>query len=134
MWHLRKRQIGELSGGQRRRVFIGRALAQEAKILLMDEPFAGVDATTEADIFSVLDQLRQFEVAVMIATHNLGQAATHYDKVLMINRHQVTFGAPQEVYTIQNLSETFGGYLTFVENGTEKRVVSDGDPCHEEHV
>lgn len=133
MWHLRQRQIGELSGGQRRRVFIGRALAQEAKILLMDEPFAGVDATTEADIFNVLDQLREYQVAVMIATHNLGQAATHYDKVLMINRHQVTFGLPSEVYTIQHLSETFGGYLTLVENGMEKRVITD-DPCHEEHL
>lgn len=133
MWHLRKRQIGELSGGQRRRVFIARALAQEAKILLMDEPFAGVDATTEADIFEVLDQLRGYAVAVMIATHNLGQAATHYDKVLMINRHQVTFGIPQEVYTIQNLSETFGGYLTLFENGMEKRVITD-DPCHDEHL
>lgn len=131
MWQLRHRQIGELSGGQRRRVFIARALAQEAKVLLMDEPFAGVDAVTEADIFTVLDSLREVDVAVLIATHNLGQAATHYDKVLMINRQQIAFGRPQDVYTIENLSRTFGGYMRVLDNGQEKLVVSD-DPCHHE--
>lgn len=129
MWELRHRQIGQLSGGQRRRVFIARALAQEAKVLLMDEPFAGVDATTEADLFHVLDKLRGSDVTVLIATHNLGQAATHYDKVLMMNRQQIAFGVPQEIYTMQNLSQTFGGYLTFWEDNREKVLISD-DPCH----
>lgn len=114
MQALVKRQIGELSGGQRRRVFIARALAQEAKILLMDEPFTGVDATTEAELFGVLDKLRDLGVTVLIATHNLDQAATHYDKVLMLNRHQIAFGTPQEVYTLDNLAATFGGYLSLL--------------------
>ncbi len=131
MWDYRQRQIGELSGGQRRRVFIARALAQEARILLMDEPFAGVDATTEADVFRVLDVLRDHDVAVIVATHNLGQAATHYDRVLMLNQHQIAFGPPQQVYTIEHLSQTFGGYLTMLDRDNEKLIVSD-KPCHHE--
>jgi ABC-type Mn2+/Zn2+ transport system ATPase subunit len=131
MWPLHDRQIGELSGGQRRRVFIARALAQEAKVLLMDEPFAGVDATVEAEIFRVFDLLRNYDVTLIVATHNLGQAATHYDKILMLNREQVAYGPPQQVYTPQNLQRTFGGYLTLIDSDTENQtiVVSD-DPCH----
>lgn len=110
MYDLRYRQIGQLSGGQRRRVFIARALAQEANLLIMDEPFAGVDATTEQEIFEVLDTLRSLNVAVMIATHNLDQAATQYDKVLVINKRQIAFGTPEEVYTVANMQQAFGGY------------------------
>ncbi len=110
MWDLRYRQIGQLSGGQRRRAFIARALAQEARLLIMDEPFAGVDAATEAEIFEVLESLRDFQVSVMIATHDLDQAATHYDKVLMLNKKQVAFGTPSEAYTVSNMQQTFGGY------------------------
>ena len=84
MWDLRKRQIGELSGGQRRRVFVARALAQQAGVILLDEPFSGVDAAAETDIFQVLDVLRDEGIAVLLATHNLVQAATHYDKLLML--------------------------------------------------
>lgn len=131
MWALRDRQIGELSGGQRRRVFIARALAQQAKVLLMDEPFAGVDATVEAEIFRVFDLLRKYDVTLIVATHNLGQAATHYDKILMVNHQQIAFGPPQQVYTPQNLQQTFGGYLALIDSDTENQtiVVSD-DPCH----
>ncbi len=131
MWNLRDRQIGELSGGQKRRVFIARALAQQAKVLLMDEPFAGVDATVEAEIFRVFDLLREYHVTLIVATHNLGQAATHYDKILMVNRQQIAYGTPQKVYTPQNLQHTFGGYLTLFDSGTDNQtiVVSD-DPCH----
>ncbi|PJF44458.1 MAG: hypothetical protein CUN55_03935 [Phototrophicales bacterium] len=110
MWELRHRQIGQLSGGQRRRVFIARALAQEARLLLMDEPFAGVDASTESEIFEVLEALREHQVTVVIATHDLDQAATRYDKVLMLNKRQIAFGAPKEVYTVSNMQQTFGGY------------------------
>lgn len=110
MSDFRYRQIGQLSGGQRRRVFIARALAQEAHLLLMDEPFAGVDASTEAEIFDVLNTLRELGVSVMIATHDLDQAATRYDKVLMLNKRQIAFGTPSEVYTVVNMQHTFGGY------------------------
>lgn len=115
MWDLRRRQIGALSGGQKRRVFIARALAQEASVLIMDEPFAGVDSRTEQEIFDVLETLREEKVAVMISTHNLDQAATHYDKVLMLNRRQIAFGTPDKVYTVANMQKTFGGYRHVVE-------------------
>ncbi len=114
MWDFRRRQIGQLSGGQRRRVFIARALAQEARVLIMDEPFAGVDSMTEQELFSVLDRLRSEDVAVIIATHNLDQAATHYDRVLLLNQQQIAFGKPDEVYTLENMQRTFGGYRHLV--------------------
>lgn len=129
LWGLHHRQIGQLSGGQRRRVFIARALAQEAQVILMDEPFAGVDATTEAEIFAVLDELRAQNITVVVATHNLAQASTHYDKVLMINQEQIAFGCAADVFTAENLSRTFGGHITFWENGNRLLVVSD-TPCH----
>ncbi|NDJ86492.1 MAG: metal ABC transporter ATP-binding protein [Chloroflexi bacterium] len=131
MWSLRKRQIGELSGGQRRRVFIARALAQEARVLLMDEPFAGVDTATEKDLFHVLDSLRSVGVGVVIATHNLGQAATHYDKVLMLNQEQIAYGRPSEIYTVENLARTFGGYVTLQEDEGQHLVFSDDACCGE---
>ncbi|MCQ3929536.1 MAG: metal ABC transporter ATP-binding protein [Chloroflexi bacterium] len=130
MWHLRHRQIGQLSGGQRRRVFIARALAQKAAVLLMDEPFAGVDASAEAEIMDVLDTLRELEVTIIVSTHNLGQAAYHYDKVLMMNRQQIAFGPTAEVFNAKNLSRTFGGFLTVWQDQSPYTVIAD-DSCHE---
>jgi manganese/iron transport system ATP-binding protein len=132
MWHLRKRPIGELSGGQRRRVFVARALAQQASVLLLDEPFSGVDATAETDIFQVLDVLREEGVAVLLATHNLVQAATHYDKLLMMaNGHTVAFGTPDDVYTPQILSATFGDRIALWQDGDQYVMVAD-KPCHDD--
>jgi ABC-type Mn2+/Zn2+ transport system ATPase subunit len=131
MWHLRKRPIGELSGGQRRRVFVARALAQQASVLLLDEPFSGVDATAETDIFQVLDVLRAEGVAVLLATHNLVQAATHYDKLLMMaNGYVVAFGTPEDVYTPQTLSATFGDRIALWQDGDQYVMVAD-KPCHD---
>ncbi len=131
MWHLRKRQIGELSGGQRRRVFVARALAQQASVLLLDEPFSGVDAAAETDIFQVLDVLREEGVAVLLATHNLVQAATHYDKLLLItNGRMIAFGTPGEVYNPQTLGETFGDRIALWQDGDQYVVVAD-KPCHD---
>jgi manganese transport system ATP-binding protein len=135
MWSLRKRPIGELSGGQRRRVFVARALAQRASVLLLDEPFSGVDAQAEADIFQVLDVLREDGVAALLATHNLAQAATHYDKLIMINQgRMVAYGPPQEVYTLENLAVTFGDRIALWRDGDRYEVIAD-KPCHdcEEH-
>jgi ABC-type Mn2+/Zn2+ transport system ATPase subunit len=132
MWDLRKRQIGELSGGQRRRVFVARALAQQASTLLLDEPFSGVDATAETDIFQVLDALREDGVAVLLATHNLAQAATHYDRLLLLNHgRMLAFGTPQEVYTPQLLGATFGHQIALWQQGDQYVVVAD-EPCHDE--
>ncbi|MBN1563280.1 MAG: metal ABC transporter ATP-binding protein [Anaerolineae bacterium] len=132
MWPLRKRQIGELSGGQRRRVFVARALAQQASVLLLDEPFSGVDAAAETDIFQVLDVLREEGVAVLLATHNLVQAATHYDKLLLLtNGRMIAFGAPRDIYTPQNLGATFGDRIALFQEGDQYVLVPD-KPCHHE--
>lgn len=131
LWALRKRQIGELSGGQRRRVFIARALAQQANVLLLDEPFSGVDAQAEAEIYQVLDVLRAERIAVLLATHNLAQAATHFDRLMMMNRgHMVAYGDPAEVYTPQNLAETFGDRIALWHEGEGYVLVAD-KPCHD---
>ncbi len=131
MWHLRKRQIGELSGGQRRRVFVARALAQQANVLLLDEPFSGVDAQAESDIFHVLDVLRADGIAVLLATHNLVQAATHYDRLLLINRgRSLAYGPPAEVYTPENLAATFGDRIALWREGDQYVLVAD-KPCHD---
>lgn len=130
LWELRHRQIGQLSGGQRRRVFIARALAQEAKIILMDEPFAGIDVAAEEEILAVLDVLKAQAITVLVATHNLGQAQTHYDKVLMINRQQIAYGEPECTFTAENLMRTFGGHVTFWQNGMPWIAVDDGQ-CHD---
>jgi ABC-type Mn2+/Zn2+ transport system ATPase subunit len=133
MWELRRRQIGELSGGQRRRVFVARALAQQASVLLLDEPFSGVDATAETDIFQVLDVLREEGVAVLLATHNLVQAATHYDKLMLLNQgRMVAFGPPTEVYTPDNLAATFGDRIALIQDGDAYHIIAD-KPCHD-HV
>jgi ABC-type Mn2+/Zn2+ transport system ATPase subunit len=133
MWNLRKRQIGELSGGQRRRVFVARALAQQASVLLLDEPFTGVDATAESDIFQVLDVLREDGVAVLLATHNLVQAATHYDKLMMLSAgRMLAYGLPAEIYTPENLAATFGDRITLWQDGNQYIVVAD-KPCHDDH-
>jgi ABC-type Mn2+/Zn2+ transport system ATPase subunit len=131
MWDLRRRQIGELSGGQRRRVFVGRALAQQASVLLLDEPFSGVDAQAESEIFEVLDVLRRDGIAVLLATHNLAQAATHYDKLLMLNRGRVVaYGPPAEVYTPEALAATFGDRIALWQDGAQFVLVAD-KPCHD---
>lgn len=130
LWDLRHRQIGQLSGGQRRRVFIARALAQEAQIILMDEPFVGVDATVEQELFRILDRVRDQKITVIIATHNLAQATTHYDKVLMLNIEQIAYGAPSEIFNPENLGITFGGHLTLWHEDQEYVMIAD-KPCHD---
>jgi ABC-type Mn2+/Zn2+ transport system ATPase subunit len=131
MWEYRKHQIGELSGGQRRRVFVARALAQRAGVLLLDEPFSGVDATAETDIFQVLDVLREEGVAVLLATHNLVQASTHYDKLMMLRDGQMrAYGTPTEVYNPHMLAETFGQRIALWQDGNQYVLVAD-EPCHD---
>jgi ABC-type Mn2+/Zn2+ transport system ATPase subunit len=131
MIEFRRRQIGELSGGQRRRVFVARALAQEARVLLLDEPFSGIDAAAESDIFQVLDILRADGVAVLLATHNLVQAATHYDKLLLLSAGRlIAYGAPAEVYTPATLAATFGDRIALWQEGDRYVLVAD-KPCHD---
>jgi manganese/iron transport system ATP-binding protein len=125
---LAKRSIGELSGGQQQRAFLARALAQEPHILLMDEPFTGVDIATQEATLDLLVQLKTQQVTIMISTHDLNLAARHFDLVLLLHRRVVAFGAPAEVLTAQALSEAFGGQVLVLENGA---VVVD-DCCNPE--
>ncbi len=106
-----KRQIGELSGGQKRRVFIARALAQGATILLLDEPFSGVDAMAQETLFDILHELRKDGVTVLLATHDLSLAATHFDDLFILNRHVIAFGQSADVFKPEVLAEAFGGQL-----------------------
>jgi ABC-type Mn2+/Zn2+ transport system ATPase subunit len=109
--------IGELSGGQQQRVFLARALAQEPHILLMDEPFTGVDVATQEATLTLLDQLRAQPVTVMISTHDLSLAATHFDHVLLLNRHVIAYGLAAQVFTPQLLSQAFGGQVLLLPEG-----------------
>lgn len=105
------RQIGELSGGQRKRVFLARALAQKSSIMLLDEPFTGVDVKTEHAIIDILRELKDSGHIIIVSTHNLSSIPTFCDKVMMINCTLVAFGPVSQVYTSDNLGRTFGGAI-----------------------
>ncbi|MCC3528636.1 MAG: metal ABC transporter ATP-binding protein [Microcoleus sp. PH2017_22_RUC_O_B] len=109
MWPMRDRQIGELSGGQKKRTFFARALAQQAKVLLLDEPFAGVDIKTEKMMIDLLMELRQTGHTILVSTHDLESITTFCDQVVLINRSILAYGNTSEVFTEENLSRTFGG-------------------------
>ncbi len=108
---LRKRQIGELSGGQRKRVFLARALAQDSRIILLDEPFTGVDVKTEDQIIQLLRELREEGRIMLVSTHNLGSVPEFCDRVVLIKRTVLAHGPTDEVYTRDNLERAFGGVL-----------------------
>jgi ABC-type Mn2+/Zn2+ transport system ATPase subunit len=108
---LAERPIGELSGGQQRRVFLARALAQEPHILLMDEPFNGVDAATQETTMELLNRLRSDQVTVLLSTHDLNLAALCFDQVMLLNRQLVGYGPADQVLTADTISATFGGQV-----------------------
>ncbi|WP_101775815.1 ATP-binding cassette domain-containing protein [Pasteurella oralis] len=112
--HLAHRQIGELSGGQKKRVFLARALAQQSKIILLDEPFTGVDVKTENAIMDLLDQLRSEGHLILISTHNLGTIPDFCDQVVMINRTVLATGKTETTFTQKNLELVFGGVLRHI--------------------
>lgn len=111
MWEFKDRQIGELSGGQKKRVFLARALAQGGRVILLDEPFTGVDVKTEEAIIALLRELRESGAIILVSTHNLGSVPEFCDQVVLINRTVLAYGPTAEVFTEANLSATFGGVL-----------------------
>jgi manganese/iron transport system ATP-binding protein len=133
--HLAKKQIGELSGGQQQRVFIARALAQGADLLLLDEPFSGLDMPSYEAILEILNTLKNDVVTILVATHDLNLAADRFDLVMLLNRRIIAFGPPGTVLSPDNLSQAFGGHMHVVEGENESLLFTDsccdhGDSHH----
>jgi manganese/iron transport system ATP-binding protein len=119
MSDFRKRQIGELSGGQKKRVFLARALAQDGRVILLDEPFTGVDVKTEEAIVTLLRLLRDEGRVMLVSTHNLGSVPEFCDRTVLVKGTVLAYGPTATTFTQKNLEETFGGVLRhFVLGGT----------------
>ena len=111
MTEFRHRQIGELSGGQRKRVFLARALAQDGRVILLDEPFTGVDVKTEEQITQLLRELRDEGRVMLVSTHNLGSVPEFCDRTVLIKGTVLAYGPTETTFTRENLERTFGGVL-----------------------
>lgn len=111
MQHYKDRQIGELSGGQKKRVFVARALAQGGEVILLDEPFTGVDIKTEDSLIALFRSLAAEGRLILVSTHNLGSVPTFCHEVMLINQTVLAYGPVETTFTQQNLSEAFGGML-----------------------
>ncbi len=112
---LEKRAIGELSGGQQQRVFLARALAQEPHVLLLDEPFTGVDVSAREALLALLARLRERDITVLVSTHDMETAAQRFELVALLNRRLVAYGPPASVFTPEHLTAAFGGQALFLD-------------------
>lgn len=120
MADFRKRQIGELSGGQRKRVFLARALAQDGQVILLDEPFTGVDVQTEEAIIRLLKELRDEGRVMLVSTHNLGSVPEFCDQTVLMKGTVLHYGPTETTFTRENLEAAFGGVLRhFVLGGSD---------------
>jgi manganese/iron transport system ATP-binding protein len=126
---LSKRQISQLSGGQQQRMFIARALAQEAELMLMDEPLSGLDTPSQESILVLLNTLQEQNVTVMVATHDLEQAAQYFDRIMLLNHRLIGFGPPEQILQTDKLIQAYGGSLHPVDGGN---VLTVDDCCQEE--
>jgi manganese/iron transport system ATP-binding protein len=124
MTAFRRRQIGELSGGQRKRVFLARALAQEGRVILLDEPFTGVDVKTEDAIVALMRELREEGRLMLVSTHNLGSVPDYCDQVVLLLGTVLAAGPTAQVFTQANLEKAFGGTL--------RRFRLEGTQLHED--
>jgi manganese/zinc/iron transport system ATP- binding protein len=132
MADLADRQISQLSGGQQQRVFLARALVQDAQVYFMDEPFAGVDATTERAIIDLLRELRQSGKTVLVVHHDLQTLQEYFDWVMLLNVRRIASGPVDDVFTEENLRRAYGGRIAFLDaqlepsNGDEQAAASEG--------
>lgn len=128
MLELRHRQIGELSGGQKKRVFLARAIAQQGEVILLDEPFTGVDVKTEARIISLLRELRDEGKTMLVSTHNLGSVTEFCDYTVMVKGTVLASGPTETTFTAENLERAFSGVLRHVVlSGSEERIITDDE-------
>ncbi|WP_193141437.1 MULTISPECIES: manganese/iron ABC transporter ATP-binding protein [unclassified Meridianimarinicoccus] len=127
MREFRQRQIGELSGGQRKRVFLARALAQQGRVILLDEPFTGVDVKTEDQIIALLRELRAEGRVMLVSTHNLGSVPEFCDRTILVKGTVLGYGRTEDVFTREKLELAFGGVLRhFTLEGAD--LHDDDDP------
>jgi manganese/iron transport system ATP-binding protein len=128
MLAFRHRQIGELSGGQKKRVFLARAIAQQGDVILLDEPFTGVDVKTEAKIIDLLRELRDEGKTMLVSTHNLGSVTQFCDYTVMVKGTVLASGPTETTFTAENLEQAFSGVLRHVVlSGTEDRIITDDE-------
>ncbi len=127
MLPFRNRQIANLSGGQQQRVFLARALAQQSDLYLMDEPFAGVDATTERAIVTLLQDLQSHGKTILVVHHDLTTAKEYFDHLLLLNMRLVAFGKTEDVFTMDQLQKTYGGRLTILSDVAAKIAKEEGE-------
>jgi manganese/iron transport system ATP-binding protein len=127
---LSARQISELSGGQQQRMFIARALAQEAELMLMDEPLTGLDTPAQEGLLALIGELQKRGATIMVATHDLEQAARHFDRILLLNHRMIAFGPAAEVLQPEQLLEAYGG--RFKTDGKLNLAAIDETCCDEE--
>ena len=113
---LGKRQVGELSGGQRRRVFIARALVQDTDTLILDEPFSGVDVGAQAGLMDVLEALNAEGITIVLSTHDLNLAFQRFTSVMALNGRLIAYGSPEAVYTPDVLRALYGGRVAIVDD------------------
>ncbi len=113
--HLKDRQIGELSGGQQQRVFIARALCQGAGVLMLDEPFVGVDITTEEKIIGILRRLANEGRLLLVVHHDLSSVRSYFDKVILINQRLIASGDTDATFTEENIGKAYGGQLPILQ-------------------
>jgi len=128
MAEVAEERIGEFSGGQQQRIFLARALAQGAELLLLDEPVSGVDAPSQHEIFDLLRGLQERGKTIIVTTHDLSCVAERFDLALLLNRRVVAFGKPEEVFTPELLNETYQSHLMILKVGDRTVAIEDGHP------
>lgn len=114
MEEFHNRQIGELSGGQQQRVFLARAIAQKADLFFLDEPFVGIDVSSEETIITLLQELRDQGKTVVVIHHDLSKANDYFDQLLLLNKNVVQYGSPREVLRTENILKAYNREMSFL--------------------